>query len=79
MKTSLRPVRVTISDPTLFADLREHFQRAGFAVQETGEQAVDVRRADAPDSDQARREIELHLQVWRARHLGAEAELGPST
>jgi hypothetical protein len=71
-------MRVTISDPTLLADLHGHFQRAGFAAEPSGERSLEVRRPDAPDDEQARREIEVHLRVWRARHPGAEAEVEAS-
>ncbi len=68
-------MRLQTGYPTLFDDLRAHFERSGFAVESTGDADLDVRRPDAPSPDQEAREIELHLQVWRVMHPGIRAEL----
>jgi hypothetical protein len=57
-----------VSDPGLVDDLGAHFRRSGFAVEPMGGSMVDVRRPDAPEPEQERREIEVHLSVWRATH-----------
>lgn len=68
-------MRIRLNDPGLVADLRQHFERSGFVTNQTGDETIEPRRPDAPDSAQAHREIELHLAVWQAMHPEAEAEL----
>jgi hypothetical protein len=58
-------MRIRLIDSNLREDLALHFERAGFAVQPLGE-ILEIRRPDAPSDVQARREIDLHLAVWRA-------------
>ncbi len=71
-------MRLRTGDPTLLDDLRAHFERSGFAVESTGDADLDVRRSDAPSAEQERREVELHLKIWRVMHPGTRAELaGP--
>lgn len=36
---------------------------------------IEVSRSDAPSAEQERRELELHLRVWKATHPEAIAEL----
>jgi hypothetical protein len=36
---------------------------------------VDVSRPDAPNAEQERRELALHLRVWKATHPEVSAEL----
>jgi hypothetical protein len=67
-------------DPSLLPELARHFERSGFRVERVGD-AVDVRRLDAPDDEQATRgtnrafldlrEILLHLRVWLVMHPGS--------
>jgi hypothetical protein len=66
---------VRISDAALLADLCAHFLRSGFAVEEAGGTMIEVFRPDAPDPSQERREVELHLAVWRATNPDVKAEL----
>jgi hypothetical protein len=66
---------IRISDSAYLADLCAHFLRAGFTVQEAGEARVRVTRRDAPSRDQERREVELHLAVWRATNPQVAVEL----
>ena len=68
-------MRLRTGDPTLLDDLRAHFERAGFAVESTGDADLDVRRPDAPSAEQEAREIELHLKIWRATQTGTWVEL----
>lgn len=56
---------ITLDDQTLLDDLRGHFTRSGFTAEHVGGGMADVQRPDAPDEDQARREIVLHLRVWQ--------------
>jgi hypothetical protein len=36
---------------------------------------IEVRRSDAPSVEQERRELELHLRVWKATHPEVVAEV----
>jgi hypothetical protein len=56
---------IALDDHALVDDLREHFTRSGFTAEHVGGGMADVQRPDAPDDDQARREIILHLRVWQ--------------
>ena len=52
-------------DPSLLPELARHFERSGFRVEQL-EEVIEVERPDAPNDEQAAREIHLHLSVWRA-------------
>jgi hypothetical protein len=52
-----------------------HYARSGFAVRPVGDRELDVERTDAPDEEQARREIETHLLVWELLRPDAPAEI----
>jgi hypothetical protein len=66
---------IQVSENSFLADLCAHFFRAGFTVEEADGTMVRVTRDDAPDGDQERREVELHLAVWRARNPNVTVEL----
>ena len=66
---------IRISENSFLADLCAHFFRAGFTVEEADGRMVRVARDDAPNGDQERREVELHLAVWRARNPDVAVEL----
>jgi hypothetical protein len=66
---------IRISENSFLADLCAHFFRAGFTVEEADGTMVRVARDDAPNGDQERREVELHLAVWRARNPDVAVEL----
>jgi hypothetical protein len=66
---------IQLSNATLADDLCAHFRRSGFSAESVGGSLVEVSRPDAPDSEQARREVELHLRVWQATHPEASVEL----
>ena len=66
---------IRIGEPSLAENLCEHFRRSGFSAEPAGGSMVEVRRADAPSAEQERREVELHLRVWKATNPGAVAEL----
>ena len=68
-------MRLRTCDPTLLGDLCAHFERAGFAVESTGDADLDVRRPDAPSPEQEAREIELHLKVWRIMQPSSQVVL----
>lgn len=52
-----------------------HYARSGFAVRPVGDRELDVERTDAPDEEQARREIETHLLVWALLYPDAPGEI----
>jgi hypothetical protein len=68
-------VLIRIDDPARAEDLCAHFRRSGFDAEPVGGSMVEVRRADAPSAEQERREVELHLRVWKATNPGAAADL----
>ena len=55
-----------------------HYARSGFAVRPVGDRELDVERTDAPDEEQARREIETHLLVWDVLHPDVPARSSTS-
>lgn len=69
----VRPLRIRLSDPRLPPNLRQHFVRSDFSVLEEDDVLI-VARSEALTQEQERREIELHLRVWRAMHVGAVVE-----
>lgn len=54
-------------DPSLLPELARHFERSGFRVEQF-EEVIEVERPDAPDDEQAAREIHQHLSVWLVMH-----------
>jgi hypothetical protein len=58
-------------DPSLLPELHRHFERSGFHADRVGDDAINVRRLDAPNEQQATREILLHLRVWLVMHPGS--------
>ena len=65
-------MRLRLDDSGLIPDLCDHYNRAGFAAQPVSGSLVEIRRADAPDPGQERREILLHLRVWMAMNPVAD-------
>jgi hypothetical protein len=61
-------LRISIDSPEYAGDLCAHFTRSGFRAQPTVEGMVEVRLDDAPNPNQERLEIALHLRVWEAMH-----------
>ncbi len=52
-----------------------HYARSGFAVRPVGDRELEVERTDAPDEEQARREIATHLLVWELLHPDVPGEI----
>jgi hypothetical protein len=75
MTIHLRLMLIRLTDDSFVDDLCLHFRRSGFTAQRAGGSMIEVSRSDAPSPEQARREIELHLTVWRATNPGVGAEL----
>jgi hypothetical protein len=59
---------IRTDDPELAEDLYTHFRRSGFQAERAGECAIEVARVDAPNPDQGRREVLVHLHVWKVIH-----------
>jgi hypothetical protein len=66
---------IRLSEPHLVEDLCATFRRAGFVADSAGGSMAEVRRPDAPALDQEKREVEIHLRVWRATHPEAVTEI----
>ena len=61
----------------LLDDLCAHFRRAGFTATPAGGTVIEVRRPDAPNADQERRESDRHLRVWAATNSGVDVQRLP--
>jgi hypothetical protein len=68
---------IRLSETDLVDDLCESFRRAGFTAESAGGSMAEVYRIDAPEQDQERREIEIHLRIWHAIRPEANAEIVP--
>ena len=73
VRRALRPVLIRLSNPSFVDDLCAHFRDSGFTAKRRGSRTIEVRRADAPTPEQEKREVELHLSVWRATNPGVIA------
>ena len=70
-------MRLRLLDPAALPELRQHFVRSGFSVVAADAERLVIRRLDAANAEQERREIELHLQVWQTMHPDARVEITP--
>jgi hypothetical protein len=68
---------IRLDDKAFLDDLCAHFRRSEFVAEPAGGSMLEVRRPDAPSADQERREVELHLRVWKATNPVAAAEVLP--
>jgi hypothetical protein len=64
---------IRLSDSSLVDDLCAHLRRSGFGCDPAGGSMVDVSRPDAPTVE--RREVALHLRVWKPTHPEVIAEV----
>jgi hypothetical protein len=67
-------MRIRLSDAALVPELRQHFELSGFVTNRFDEDTIEAWRPDAPSEQQNRREVELHLIVWRTMHPETIAE-----
>jgi hypothetical protein len=65
---------IRMEDHALVDDLCAHYRRAGFHAESVGGGMIEVARPDAPDEEQERREILMHLRVWQVTNPDASAE-----
>lgn len=67
------PLRVRISDPTLAGDLETTLRLADILAERETASTLLVFVPHAEDAEAARRELRIHLAMWRAnRHVRAE-------
>jgi len=64
-----------IDDHSLVEDLCAHYRRSGFHAESVGGCMVEVARPDAPNADQERREVLMHLRVWQVTNPDARVGL----
>jgi hypothetical protein len=65
---------IRLSDHTLVDDLCAHYRRSGFSAERLGDRRIEVTRPDAPNPEQGRREILMHLQVWKVLNPGIDVD-----
>src|SRR3954451_25076144 len=70
----LRLMLIRIDDHSLVDDLCDHYRRSGFEAEPVGGGMAEVSRPDAPNNDQGRREVLMHLQVWKVIHPDVAVE-----
>jgi hypothetical protein len=68
-------MRVRIGDPALLRDLLDFLRRAECVAEQASADTLDVFVPHAPSAGQARRELDLYLATWRARHPDVEADV----
>jgi hypothetical protein len=66
---------ILMDDHTLVDDLCAHYRRSGFHAESVGGGMIEVARPDAPDEAQERREVLMHLRVWKVTNPDALVEL----
>jgi hypothetical protein len=67
-------MHLRLLDPAALPELRQHFARSGFSVAGDSENLF-IGRPRAADTENERREIELHLQVWQTMHPDVPVEI----
>jgi hypothetical protein len=78
--TPLRPLRgahrgvyVFLKDPQLLFGLQDFLRRTGCVAEQRRSDELEVYVPDAPNQEQARREVSVYLASWQAANPGAEA------
>ena len=64
-----------LEDHALVDDLCAHYRRSGFTAEPVGDGMVELRRPDAPNPEQERREVRMHLRIWEIIRPDASADL----
>jgi hypothetical protein len=59
---------IRLSDHALVDELCNHYRRSGFMAEPVSGGVVEATRTDAPTRDQCRREVLIHLHIWRILH-----------
>lgn len=68
---------IEISDPSRADDLVAFLRAARCDAEHAGSTKISVSLGDAPSEQAARRELELYLAAWQARHPGVRARRKP--
>jgi hypothetical protein len=70
-----RAVKILLSDAAYLDDLIAYLFSVGCIVEQVGPNLVEVSRLSSVRHDQARMEIDLFLQAWKASHPEAQVTL----
>ena len=70
-----RTVKILLTDADLLDALIEYLVAQGCVVEQVGPNLVEASRLSSVRHDQARVELALYLQAWRAAHPGADVRL----
>jgi hypothetical protein len=65
-------MRVRISDPSYLGDLEQSLRAAECAIEQVGPHELEVSVPGAPNDEQARREILIYLETWKAMNPGVD-------
>jgi hypothetical protein len=68
-------VKILLSDAAYLDDLIGYLNSEGCIVDQVGPNLVEVSRLSSVRHDQARFELDLFLQAWKAKHPEAEVRL----
>jgi hypothetical protein len=68
-------LKILLSEAALLNDLAEYLAAEGCIVEQVGPNLVEASRLSSVRHDQARLELDLFLQAWRAAHPEAEVRL----
>jgi hypothetical protein len=68
-------VKILLSDAVFLDELVAYLVREGCIVEQVGPNLVEVSRLSSVRHDQARMELDLYLQAWRAAHPDADVRL----
>ena len=74
-KHESRAVKILLSDAAYLDELIAYLVREGCIVEQVGPNLIEVSRLSSVRHDQARMELDLYLQAWRAVHPEAEVKL----
>jgi hypothetical protein len=66
---------VSISNPRLLFDLQFFLWRVGCATTQVDSHELEVQVPGAPSDEQALREVELYLELWRGRKSFSDVEV----
>ena len=66
---------IQLADHALVDDFCAHYRRSGFHAEDVGGGVVEIVRPDAPQVEQERREVLMHLRVWEVLHPDVRAAL----
>jgi hypothetical protein len=68
-------VKILLSDARLLDELIAYLVSEGCIVEQVGPNLVEVSRLSSVRHDQARLELDLYLQAWRAAHPDTDVKL----